>query len=408
MEHTMFHPFKKHVLFWAPVILLFACKFPYEPHPEEPVIPNNPITSNESGVKIKEVVPGMQICNPSISLDTINFPACMLWLNFAGTMPVKTNNVTSAYPLFAKQHDRLTISDSSNTVRWFIMRDIFTDNSDIQFQDPEWSTHPEYIGTLLGDVNSRNTWSFYAIHPKSSNYIKLINSRLNETSTPHLWVDRNSNYQNLIPSEITYNSNGLLNKRSVNDFFGTSKLKIIYSITENGYLSLYYIDYTSDSVAPVKLSQVSDQNGKSLNYESALISPDGNWIVFNAFETSTHYSSYIQKLAPNSRPILIKEGASDPHWWTNPNTNQLNIIFSETNGDNRVFADLSDPTYSKTGDAGKTYLQKVSLTPQLPSALAVEFGDATVLVNLPLKGGLSPDGHFLCTGYNYAYIIELF
>jgi hypothetical protein len=199
-----------------------------------------------------------------------------------------------------------------------------------------------------------------------------------------------------------------LNKRSVNDFFGTSKLKIIYSITENGYLSLYYIDYTSDSVAPVKLSQVSDQNGKSLNYESALISPDGNWIVFNAFETSTHYSSYIQKLAPNSRPILIKEGASDPHWWTNPNTNQLNIIFSETNGDNRVFADLSDPTYSKTGDAGKTYLQKVSLTPQLPSALAVEFGDATVLVNLPLKGGLSPDGHFLCTGYNYAYIIELF
>jgi hypothetical protein len=360
-------------------------------------------------VKVKKIVPGMQICNPSISQDTINFPACMLWLNFAGTMPVKTNAATSTYPLFAKQHDRLTISDSSNTVRWFIMRDLFTNNSDVQFQDPEWSTHPEYIGTLLGDVNYRNTWSFYAINPKSSNHIKIIDSRLNESSTPHLWVDPKSTYQNMIPSEISYNSNGLLNKGSVIDFFGTTNIKIVYSITENGYLSLYYIDYSSDSVAPVKLNQISNQDGKSCNYESALISPDGNWIVFNAFETSTQYSSYIQKLAPQSRPMLIKEGASDPHWWTNPVTFQLNIIYSETIGDNRVFADLSDPTYLKTGDAGKTYLQKVSLLPPLPSALSVEFIDnATALINLPLKGGLSPDGHFLCTGYNYAYIIELY
>jgi hypothetical protein len=404
----MIFKFRLDLLLTTFFLLLFYCKFPYEPETEEPVTAINPVTSNESNALVKKIVPGKQICNPSISKDTIHFPACMLWLNFGGSLPVKTDAFTSGYPATANQHDRLTISDSSNTVRWYFMKDVIVDDPNFHFQDPEWSAHPEYIGTLLGNSNVFDTWSFYAIHPQSNTFIKIIDRRLNEISTPHLWVESTTpSFTHQIPSDTTYGNNGLLNREAVTAFFGTSKVKIVYSIRENGYLSLYYIDYASESTVPVKLQSLSGESNVHYNYESALISPDGNWIVYNAYQNSLRYSAYVQKLSPQSKPVLLKEGASDPHWWTNPATDQLYVVYTEIKGDNYVSPDLSDPQFLVSGELGSTFMQRVHLNAGLPSALSVELDSPVNMIHLPLKGGLSPDGHFLCTGYKYAYIVEL-
>ncbi len=392
--------------FLASYLLLLSCEFPYEPEIEEPAISINPVTSSESGVLIKKIVPQNQICNPSISLDTINFAACMLWLNFGGDLPVKTTAVTSGFPLWANMHDRLTISDTSNTVRWYMMNNSITEKPAFRFQDPEWSTHPEYIGTLFGDNNVFDRWSFYAIHPLSNSYIKIIDSRLNETSTPHLWVEPGiSSLSHHVPIDTSYDINGFLNKDAIASFFGTSKVKIAYSIRENGYLSIYYIDYSSEVITPIKLP--APAGGLQYNYESPLISPDGNWIVFNAYQTTTQYKSYIQKLSHQSKPVLLKDGACDPHWWVSPSTGQLYIVYAEIDGDYNITSDLADQKHLASGASGSTSMLKAHLNPKLPSALAVELDPPVTILHLPLKGGLSPDGHFLCTGYTYAYIVEL-
>lgn len=389
-------------------IFSLSCEYPYKPVIEEPITVN-PVTNSLSGALIKKIVPGTQVCNPSVSLDTIQFPACMLWLNFSGLLPVKTNDATSGYPKMATQHDRLTISDSSNTVRWYMMRDKIINDVDYHFQDPEWSAHPEYIGTLLGNNNVFDTWSFYAIHPGSNAYVKIIDRRLNEISTPHLWVGPGANTaSNQVSPDTVYDNNGFLKKESVAAFFGTTDIKITWSIRENGYLSVYYVDYGADMVTPIKLLSPSNETGTSYNCESALISPDGNWIVFNAYQTTTQYKSYIQKLSPQSKPVLLKDGACDPHWWVNPSTGQSYIVYAEINGDYDISVDLADPKYLASGEPGSTSMLRVHLNPELPSALSFELGSPVKILQLPLKGGLSPDGHFLCTGYKYAYIVELF
>lgn len=397
----MIHGYRITMLVLAVLCIFSACNFPYDPKTEEPVTKTTTIT-NQSGVIVIKVVPGMQICNPSMSLDTVNFPASMLWLNFAGTIPVKTDQQTSGYPKAASQHDRLTITDTSNTVRWYLLRDSLTTDFKIQFQDPEWSAHPEYIGTLLGNVNNTKMWSFYVVHPATNHILKLIDKKLDDKSAPHLWVDRSVAHPSPSNLDTSYDIHGILNRAAVASFFGTSKVKLVYSQTEGSVQTLYYIDFNKDTIVPVRILRSREQFN-----ESALISPDGDWIVFNGFNISTNYNSYIQKLSPQSTPILLKEGASDPHWWLDPASNQYYIIYSKINGDNRVYSDLSQPRYLTTGESGQTYLQKINLSPHLPAALSIETGIPNLLVNLPLKGGLSPDGHILCTGYNFAYFVEL-
>jgi hypothetical protein len=392
-------------------LLNSTCDLPYNPKPESAVLtPNQPTDVNNTEVEVLPVVPNMQICNPSISQDTVNFRGCMLWLNFSGELPVKTTSATAGYQTKnAAQHDRLTVIDTSNTVQWYMMKTSIdpSDDPDLQFQDPEWAAHPEYIATLFGSTNYSDKWSFYAVHPLSNDIIKLRDEKLNETSTPHLWV-QNTAYHGQVKVKETYDQNGLIDTGSVNQFFGTLNVKMVYSIKENGVLTLYYVDYSTGVPVPKKLQRPGGDTKKSWNFESALISPDGNWVVYNGYESSTYYESYLQELKADSKAILISsEQASDPHWWQNPVNHQLCVIFNKINGDNRVFADLAKPSYFQSGDAGKTYIRTVTLSSGLPSVLTAIFGTPSPFVNLPLKGGLSPDGRFLCTGYNYAYLVRL-
>jgi len=327
----------------------------------------------------------------------------MLWLNFSGELAVNLSSNISGFALNSKQHDRLTITDTSNTVRWFMSREQFGAQISEELQDPEWTTHPHYITCLLSS-QVRKKWSCVAIHTLSKKFLKMSNENLNETSTPHIWVNENSVFKG-DTSVIRFDSTGFISQESVQSFFGTSDVKLVFSRKDGVSLSLYYVDFSSSS-SPVQLKRPTDK--PEFDLESALISPDGKWIVFNAYSSNTDYHCYIQELRSGAKPILFQSDAMDPHWWCHPaDRSEVYVIYSVIPGGYIVTQDLSDPTFL-SGIAGITYRQAVTLHTGysgIASLSRTSFSEE--IVRLPLKGGLSPDGAYLCTGYDRAYLIGL-
>jgi hypothetical protein len=336
-------------------------------------------------------------------MDTVNFKGCMLWLNFSGELVVKVPSDMNGFDLFAKQHDRLIISDTSNMVRWFMGREEFGVPDYEELQDPEWTTHPHYINCLLSSKVRKN-WSCIAVHTLSKKFIRMSNENLNETSTPHIWISENSVFKG-DTSTIRFDSTGFVSKESVQSFFGTSDVKLVFSRKDGARLSLYYVDFNISS-SPVQLQRPADKAEYDL--ESALISPDGKWIVFNAYYSNTDYHCYIQELRQEAKPMLFQSDAMDPHWWRHPaNRSELYVIYSVIPGGYIVTQDLSDPEYL-SGSAGITYRQAVTLHAGYSGITSFSrTGFPESIVRLPLKGGWSPDGAYLCTGYDRAYLIGL-
>lgn len=272
-----------------------------------------------------------------------------------------------------------------------------------ELQDPEWTTHQHYITCLLSSQVRKN-WSCIAIHTLSKKYLRMSNENLNETSTPHIWINENSVF-NGDTSVISFDSSGFVSKESVQSFFGTSDVKLVFSRKNGKILSLYYVDFNSSS-SPIQLQRPADKAEYDL--ESALISPDGKWIVFNSYYSNTDYHCYIQELRAGSKPMLLQSNAMDPHWWCHPaNKSEVYVIYTEIPGGYIVSQDLSDPDFL-SGSAGVTYRQAVSLYPGYSGITSFSRkGNPEVIVRLPLKGGWSPDGAYLCTGYDRAYLVGL-
>ena len=65
--------------------LLAAC---YTPEPFEAESVESASSGKSDIGTVFPVNTQKQICNPSVSQDTVNFPAAMLWLNFGGTLKV--------------------------------------------------------------------------------------------------------------------------------------------------------------------------------------------------------------------------------------------------------------------------------------------------------------------------------
>ena len=65
--------------------LLAAC---YTPEPFEAETVNSASSTQSKIGTLYAVNNEMQICNPSVTQDTVNYPASMLWLNFGGTLYV--------------------------------------------------------------------------------------------------------------------------------------------------------------------------------------------------------------------------------------------------------------------------------------------------------------------------------
>jgi hypothetical protein len=388
--------------------LLSGCDFPYEPRQQKnsDSVDTIPDTGAIGSGYLYPVNTGIQTCNPSISQSTV-YPACMLWLGF-NTVSVKVPDSMTGYESSVAQHDRLTVVDTSNTVRWYIMRQEIDTRGEMQC--PEWSTHPDYLACLLGTLTQ--PYSGYAIRFSDKRFLKICDKRLEEFSTPHFWLPDSIAVTGTIAAP-TYYTNGFIKKEQVQQFFGTNKFKFVYTLpAKTG--TLYSLDYSGDQdPSPVPLAK--PEGKESWSCASPLISPDGNWVTYHCFINSSKgnmYSSYIQRLKPDSKAILIAEEASDPHWWVDPFTHEYYIIYSMTLGDYFTEYDFSDPLVEANSLAGTTKKQLLKGSwmdgPEHMGGLTVDKESAPyTLIRLPFKGGLSRDGYFLSTAYEYAYLMRL-
>lgn len=388
------------------IILQLFCSWPYSP--EKEAIPNSNTDTGDQNISgsgiVYEVNVKKQTCNPSISQDQINYPACMIWLGFDGDLEVNIPNSIVGYTTKnVLQHDRITISDTSNNVRWFILNTELGLGEKSQIQDPEWSAHPDYIACLGEDEKSN--WDGYAIRISDKACLKLCEDKMIGVSTPHIWLPDSITSTGVV-SVPEYNlATGFIIKSQIQQFFGTTNVKIVYSVRTSG-LSVYYVDYNDINPKPVALVK---PKGKEIwDCESPLISPEGNWVVYNCAADLFTNSSYIQRLKPDIAPVIVTENGYEPHWWVNPKGDYYIIYNSVVNG-KVVQSVLSDPNVQQSGSAGKTIKQKLmGSAGNVPVHMGLcKDGEYDLIVDLPFKGGMSPDGNFLCTGYIYTYLMQL-
>jgi hypothetical protein len=188
-------------------------------------------------------------------------------------------------------------------------------------------------------------------------------------------------------------------KTAMRDFVGTTNVKLVYTVRE-GVRNIYYIDYSKDDPQPVKLPK---PEGKD-NYhaDSPLFSPDGGWVTYYLVDQGgSDGSAYIQQLSPTSEAVEVASPGVDPHWWGSEGN--LFIVYAET-PDNFHKGEL------KAGDTSKgtTKAIRIAGSPSGPSFAQYRLeGSPIKLADQPYKGGLSLDGKYLCTGYEYSYFYEV-
>ncbi len=372
---------------------LTACLYDPEPYSGSASTADSSIT--DFGV-VYPVNDNHQICNPSVSEDTLHYPASMLWLNFSGNLTVK--NPPEGYATTkAVQHDRLTVSDTAGKVLWFVMRDSVP-GVKCQFQDPEWSTHANFIVTLGGfPLNGKSCddldHGILVLRLSDKASFWLLDSAVSELATPHLWVGEASA--------------AIDSTDSLQAFFETDQVQLVYVSADNKIL---WVDYAQSSKATA-LQKPLDR--KDWMMDSPLISPDGKWVIYNVLNGSYEWESYIQELSATSIPVKIPlsddmlSEPAQPHWWRYGD--RLFVIWAEFSAGSSMLnkADFT-VTAAQDGSLGRTSMREVSLTPGAPADMAVEWiGDVRVLAPLPFTGGRSPDGYFMATGTNNGYLLNL-
>jgi len=395
----------KYLLFGLLTFSFWAC---YSP---DPFVADYSDNSDSKGVEsaIGTLFPvdgnennGEQTCNPSISQDTVNFPASMLWLNF-NKLIVKSHD--AGYSVTdVTQHDRLTVSDTANNVKWYLMID--KDNGECQFQDPEWSTHADYIVALRGKRFQKGQscgdaldYGIFAVRTSDKKRFWFKDEGVIEEATPHVWV------------EPTAKADEDGDASTVEGFFGTKNVRLTYVEGETeSKRKIVFVDYANGGKA-IRLKKPSGR--EDWNIDSPLISPDGNFVVYNMKEGDRSWEAYIQELSANSKAIKVertKDMLSEPgqpHWFEFGG--RLFVLWTEfptgSRMQNRV--DLTE-TSAQDGTAGRTVMREVRLSAGAPSDIAVEWvGENRVVATIPMMGGRSPDGKFLATGTNLAYLLML-
>ena len=377
--------------------LLVAC---YSPEPFEAESVESASSGKSDIGTVFPVNTQKQICNPSVSQDTANYPAAMLWLNFGGTLkvtPPDSGFTTSG----VMQHDRLTISDTSGKVLWYMMRD--TSAGECQFQDPEWSTHADYAVALRAyDLDGKKAcenldYGIFAVRMSDSKRFWFYDKKIIETASPHLWVSPDASVD-----ESAADS-------TVEGFFGTDQVRLTYVNDED---KIVFVDFANGGLDKAKtLARPSGKSGWSI--DAPMISPDGNFIVYNVLENPTTWEAYIQELSANSSPVKIERGQNSlsepaqPHWFSFGG--RLFVVWTEFPQGSQMLNknDLTQESV-QDGSVGRTVMREVRLNAGAPSDLAVEWvGDVREIASIPMIGGRSPDGRFLATGTNYGYLLEL-
>ncbi|OWU99703.1 hypothetical protein [Fibrobacter sp. UWR2] len=381
-----------------PALLLAAC---YSPEPFEAETVESASSSKSEIGTLFAVNNEMQICNPSVTQDTVNYPASMLWLNFGGTLYVTPSD--SGFPTDAEEHDRLTISDTAGKVLWYVMRD--TSEGECQFQDPEWSTHPNFAVALRAyDKKKKNLclpdnldYGMFAVRISDKKKFWFYDKDIREDASPHLWVAPETSVD-----EDAADS-------TVEGFFGTKDVRLVYV---NGDDKIVFADFANGGLKKaVKLQRPAGKKGWGI--DAPMISPDGKYVVYNLTENSNSWEAYIQELSANSTPVKIERGdkslsePGQPHWFAF--NGRLYVVWIEVPSGKQMFNKviLSDKS-AQDGSAGRTVMREIRLMAGAPSDLAIEWvGDVREIAPIPMTGGRSPDAKFLSTGYKYGYLLEL-
>jgi hypothetical protein len=332
----------------------------------------------------------------------------MLWLGFDRLNVKVPDSLTGFGGLAVEAHDRLIVSDTGNTVRWYLK------TSDVnlpgEFQCPEWSTHPDYIACLTGRV--AEPYRCLAVRVSDRATLGLCNDQLDEFSTPHFWLPDSATHGGAVDT-VSYDSTGFIKRELVHRFFGTTRFKLVYTMLQRGG-TIYFMDYSGVSGNPAPVALRKPQGLENWYCQSPLISPDGGWVTYHCFPNAsqgTYYRSYIQRLAGDALPVLVADRASDPHWWVDPEGGYY-IVYAATPGPYYSEYDYTDRSVESAGIAGATMLRRLKgsrgAVPSFLGGLAPDETDAPhTLINLPFKGGLSPDGFFLCTAYRNAYLLRI-
>lgn len=380
---------------------LTACV--YEPEPFEE--PGSDAKSSASTVAsdIGTMYPinqGQQVCNPSVSQDTVNYPGSMLWLNFS-KLNVDADEAEFTAPK-VKQHDRLTVSDYHNKVRWFLMRD--TSAGECQYQDPEWSTHPNFLVALRGyDVDGSKScenldYGIFAVRMQDKKKFWFYDKNIGELASPHVWVS---------PDAVVDTA---ADASSIEGFFGTKQVRLVYVNESN---EIVFVDLSSGdlkkAVSGAKKLAKPAKVKSSWMMDSPIISPDGNFVLYNIFENSSTWNSYVQELADGSTPVLMEQvkgmmGAPvQPRWYQKED--RLFVVWAEfPSGSTIVSKNDFTNVSAQDGSAGRTAMREIVLK----SGAEPRFtGDVEEVAPVPMIGGLSPEGKFLTTGTNYAFILKL-
>ncbi len=177
-------------------------------------------------------------------------------------------------------------------------------------------------------------------------------------------------------------------------FLGTTNtnFKIAYVLTNNGAADVYYVDFNDSAPAPIALSKPASL--ANLDADKPLLSPDGTFVTFGLFNGKNIEGAYIQKLNTTAKPVLISATGTRPHWFQDPATGSLYIIYST-----EFF--IGTTTMPSSGSAF-TLKQQVSL-----ADTGSRVGSAVQIAPYPMIGGLSGDGTFLCSGYEAACFYDI-
>lgn len=379
-------------------VLLVAC---YTPEPFEAETVNSASSTQSKIGTLYAVNNEMQICNPSVTQDTVNYPASMLWLNFGGTLYVMPSD--SGFPTEAEEHDRLTISDTAGKVLWYVMRD--TSEGECQFQDPEWSTHPDFAVALRAyDKKKKNLclpenldYGMFAVRFSDKKKFWFYDKDIREDASPHLWVAPDTS------ADVDDDA------ETVEGFFGTSDVRLVYVNDDD---KIVFVDFANGGLKKaVTLQRPAGKKGWGI--DAPMISPDGHFVTYNLTENSSTWEAYIQELSPASAPVKIERekgalsDAAQPHWFAYGG--RLYVVWAEVPQGKQMFnKELLSKESAQDGSAGRTVMREIRLMAGAPSDLAVEWvGDAREIAPIPMTGGRSPDAKFLSTGYKYGYLLEL-
>ena len=199
---------------------------------------------------------------------------------------------------------------------------------------------------------------------------------------------------------------------SVESFFGTKNVRLTYiEGDKNPQRKIVFVDYANDAKS-IRLKKPSGR--EDWNIDSPLISPDGNFVVYNMKDGESTWEAYIQELSEDSKAIKIertKDMTSEPaqpHWFAfNGRLFVLWTDFPASTAKMQNKIKLMESS-AQDGSAGRTLMREVRLTAGAPSDVAVEWvGDNRVVTTVPMMGGRSPDGKFLATGTDNAYLLKL-